>query len=41
MQILTHSIKNRTGLIIALILTMAPWASFALIILWSVQPWLT
>ena len=38
MQILTHSIKNRTGLIIALILTMALWASFALVILWSVQP---
>jgi hypothetical protein len=38
MQILTHSIKNRTGLIIALILTMAVWAAFTLVVLWSVQP---
>jgi hypothetical protein len=38
MQILTRSIKNRTGLIIALVLTMAVWAAFTVVVLWSVRP---
>ena len=38
MQIPPYCIKNRTGLIIALMLTMAVWAAFTLVVLWSVQP---